>query len=332
MTNALVLLLWIVAFVNVAGYSVQAADTAPSRATLLFSALIVLQAEEKDETIRSPARKALRYLIENMPESDLGKVGSYTLATITLKRMRKRTARWPAVPWEIFVEFTLPYASLSEPRDQSLSAGFMDQLEAYVDKSIPAGTSLFDAVSLLNAKAFQYTDPPIKFVSAPPNKVNAYSAFEVVGNKTASCTGEAIFLVHALRLAGIPARVAGVPHWNRGRDKCPDGDRSPVCGNHNWVEAYTEKGWVFLDQNTGNPPNHAWFVPELTKELVPGSKFHSVYAATWNRRDPAYFPLVFDPYNAEVPAIERTKWYQSFSDPSKASGDHDNDIVVTAVA
>jgi hypothetical protein len=73
-----------------------------------------------------------------------------------------------------------------------------------------------------------------------------YSSTRVIENSSlnysplvhsnSSCTGLSVFLVAAYRSVGIPARVAGVPHWLKGPSICPDGDESPDCGNHNWGE------------------------------------------------------------------------------------------------
>lgn len=317
-------------------------DDAPmTRNRLFYIAHVQLYQREKNEEVLGPARRALRYLIDNMPESDLGVVKAATLASITLQRVRRRIERWPNVPWDVFVEFTLPYAALSEPRDESLSEDFLKRLEAHVMKYVTDKSSLFDVISILNKMAFAFTSPPIKFEPAPPNKLNAYSPYEVAQRKASSCTGEGVFLVYALRLAGVPCRVTGVPHWNRGPFLCPDGDKSPSCGNHNWVEAFTEHGWVFLDQNTDNPPNKAWFYPELTDELVPKDKWHAVYAATWNLKSRLRFPLVFDPDYHQVSAVERTATYQSHKllnsrdedeDDRGATNNNDASMAFTAIA
>jgi len=301
------------------------------RDQLYFSASTALPNKEKNETVLILARKALRYLIDNMPKSDLEVITADFLATITVNRIKKRLKRWPEVPWDVFVEFTLPYAALSEPRDKSLSKDFQNKLESHVDKYVTKDATLSQAAVVLNTKAYAITNPPIIFQAAAPNKVNAYSPYQVVQNKSSSCTGESVFLVYALRLAGIPARVAGVPHWNRGPQLCPLKDKSPKCGNHNWVEVFTEKGeWAFLDQNTANPLNKAWFVPELTNELKEGDRMHTIYAATWNIKTKLRFPLVFDPTYKEVSAVERTEWYQSnFHLPRTIAGD-ENFVAVAA--
>ena len=56
----------------------------------------------------------------------------------------------------------------------------------------------------------------IKFVAAPPDELNHYSVFSVLNARNSSCTGLAVFLACSLRSVGIPARVAGVPHWVKG--------------------------------------------------------------------------------------------------------------------
>jgi hypothetical protein len=60
-------------------------------------------------------------------------------------------------------------------------------------------------------------------------------------------TGVAMFLAFSLRSVGIPARVAGTPHWDKGPKVCPHGDADAPCGNHNWVEV-----WVLGDDHDVN--------------------------------------------------------------------------------
>lgn len=107
-----------------------------------------------------------------------------------------------------------------------------------------------------------------------------------------SCTGLAIFVVSCLRAVGVPARVAGVPHWNKGPTACPNGDRDADCGNHSWVEAHDGLQWIFVSPGDSHGGvEHGWFYPDPARDQIPKSGNHSIYASSWRRsrktRDPS---------------------------------------------
>ena len=189
---------------------------------------------------RAPAEQveALGALVSNMPCMDLENRANVSAAFLVdhvqdaLEARRAARARGWNVPWSVFLDAAVPYAALSEPRD-----GFNARraLRPFMSALVRPNATLEEAVVALNLRAWSFTAPPITFQASSPNKVNAYSPREVIAAKHASCTGESVFLVAALRSVGVPARVAGVPHWLKGPDVCPQGDASPPCGNHNWV-------------------------------------------------------------------------------------------------
>jgi len=160
----------------------------------------------------------------------------------------------------------VPFTVLTEDPfiDLDRRSLFLDYLEYIADTS---SCSTVECISLeLNRKIWNVRSPPIVFESAPPNRLNSYSINETWNRGNGSCTSMSVFLITGLRLLGVPARIAGVPHWNLGEDKCPHGDASEACGNHNWVEVFVpNKGWSFLDQRRPDqivlPLNHSWFFP-----------------------------------------------------------------------
>jgi hypothetical protein len=275
---------------------------------------ILLQRKIKPASMITSTIEALSSLVQNMPCTDIfnkQNVSGNFLVDHVIYRMQIRHRRWHGlIDWTMFLDAILPYATLTEPRD-----GFDVNkiLGPYMEKLLTSNSiSLREAIIQLNLHAWSFTSPPIVFKAAPPNKVNAYSVQQVIQAKQASCTGESVFLVAAMRSVGIPARIAGVPHWNKGPDACPDGDSSPPCGNHNWVEAFDGNDWVFVDQNSGlDTVNQAWFFPSLTNQLPGnGDKQHMIYASSWLRQSSLYFHLVFDSeHEKDVHAIDRTEWY-----------------------
>lgn len=232
------------------------------------------------------------------------------------------TAWGRETPWPIFLNEVLPYAILTEPRERWRAALF-DRLVPIISP-LTNGT---DAAIQMNLNAYKIVDPPIVFVAAPPNELNHYSVFEVMKAHNASCTGLSIFLVAALRTVGIPARIAGVAHWNKGKVICPNGDADPPCGNHNWVEVYIDGGWNFIDQDSGSQTlNSGWFYPEDTNYQVPHSANHSIYASSWSNLDylnkmfypkssaisnyKGHFPLAWDWNNTSVHGWDVTNLYK----------------------
>lgn len=138
---------------------------------------------------------------------------------------------------------------------------------------------------------------------------------EVVSSGKASCSGLSLLLVAACRSVGVPSRVVGVAEW-------PD-----KSGNHAWVEVYSEGSWSFLGAAEPGPLNSTWFHPWLS-----GDPRCTVYASTWHRvlprwhpkrllwwraeidaeqRPRCYFPVVWDPSDLSVPAVDVSAVYQA---------------------
>lgn len=183
----------------------------------------------------------------------------------------------------------------------------------------------------LNTRIWSVRKPAIIFEPAAPNQLNSYSVNETWTRGNGSCTSMSVFLITGLRLLGVPARIAGTPHWNLGPQKCPLGDASDACGNHNWVEVFVPgKGWSFIDQRRPDqvvlPLNHSWFYPEWTRGVSRSNQGnHSIYAASFIPlteldRDiypagtavlPAdHFPLAWDWRNYHMPAWDVSESYQ----------------------
>ena len=138
-----------------------------------------------------------------------------------------------------------------------------------------------------------------------------------------------VFLITGLRMLGVASRLTGVPHWNLGPKRCPLGDASPDCANHNWVEVFVPgKGWSFIDQRRPDqqvlPLNQSWFFPEWTRSLTSqDGGNHSVYAVSFlnpfdldydypvgeNVFEADHFPMVWDWQNHQIPAWDVTLAY-----------------------
>mmetsp|Transcript_18412 Transcript_18412/g.22008 ORF Transcript_18412/g.22008 Transcript_18412/m.22008 type:complete len:401 (+) Transcript_18412:45-1247(+) len=231
---------------------------------------------------------------------------------------------------EIFLNNVAPYAVFTEKRTDFRQYFFQNLrglvlLELGTATNNPSSSSRRDQyLSLITAvnehvwsifrNSITNEAQEVRFISAPPNEINNYSIDEIVngthtnGIPGSSCTGMAIYMTAAFRSIGLPTRAVGTPHWNRPKRECPEGDQSPECGNHNWVEVWVpsesrttdsddaatdddddEMGeWVFLSPGDGAPINSGWFAPvPLKYQVFAGGNsesknaLHAVYATSW---------------------------------------------------
>ena len=205
----------------------------------------------------------------------------------------------------------VPFTVLTEPLFVNQTRrSILQQFVSLV--AAPCGTDTACIVSELNEKVWAVSGNEIVFAPAPPGKLNSYGIDETWTRVNGSCTAMSVFLITALRFAGVPARIVGTPHWNN-----PAND-----GNHNWVEVYTSSGWSWVDQRRPDkivlPLNQSWFYPEWTQNnSVPHMGNLSIYAASFmpvNALNSARYPkgrfveeadwfkLAWDWENHDVPA------------------------------
>lgn len=276
---------------------------------------------ERNDTTDEMAR-ALWFLTSHMPPGDRSMPMRHFTDTVELAFEARREFQWAkSVPWKIFVNDVLPYAALTEPRDPwrpMFYRHFRDQVKNL--------TSLHEVAVWMNANAWNIVSPPIVFEPGnSPTGLNEYSPFQVMAAGHASCTGLAVFIVSCLRSVGVPARIAGTPHWNLGPKRCPHGDASDDCGNHDWAEVWTEPGgWSFIDPRGNLNLNSSWFFPLWTEHQTPGTHNHSIFATSWagtehiegqgGDDDPlafprTHFPMVWDWSNTVVPGWDVTVRY-----------------------
>ncbi|CAK8998333.1 Alpha-L-fucosidase [Durusdinium trenchii] len=267
------------------------------------------------------------FLVNFMPDADLDALKPSFVAENVRGALRARkTFHWASLaPLPVFYNDVLPYASLTEPRDP-----WRPKLFEFMREATSGCLDAVCAALALNSHAWEIVDPPIIFVAAKPDELNSYSPFQTMARHNASCTGLSVFLVDALRAAGVPSRIAGVPHWNKGVTVCPGGDADAPCGNHNWVEVFVDGGWHFLDQRGAhNELDRGWFFPADTNLQVPAGKDgaqtnHSIFSSSWApgevllKLDPhayasfspfSHFPMVWDWAARSVPAWESVAFY-----------------------
>lgn len=145
---------------------------------------------------------------------------------------------------------------------------------------------------------------------------------DVLVKRHGSCTAMSIFLADALRSMGVPARVTGIAVWNR-----------PEGGNHNWVEAYFDHQWNFIDAVPGVTWwNTAWFTEDGTAQKSVASGLSQIATPVWNTdlkttdyhvtwsKDEKKYPESDDSkvkVFLELPAIDRTAFYKDLAPKAK---------------
>jgi hypothetical protein len=247
------------------------------------------------------------------------------------------------IPRSVVMNDVFPFTVLTEPAfvDVRLREKFLHYARNIYIENCKNTKTVECAVKFLNEKLYDITTPPIVFEPAPPNTLNSYGIEELFERKKGSCTSMSVFLITGLRSIGVPARIAGVPHWNLSPSLCPDGDDSPSCGNHNWVEVYVPPttgsgGWSFVDQRRPDlailPLNQSWFFPDhIADNTIPGQGNHSVYAASFmpvsalmaskdeypigaGVLEADHFPMVWDWPNHSISAWDVSAAYRNSTD------------------
>jgi predicted esterase len=250
----------------------------------------------EDSLARVPAeqRASLAFLIAHMPERDLRSLSAERL----LDEVAGAHAAWEAAPWrerlpaEIFREYVLPYANVSEARDP-----WRAELRAIALPLIEGATTPLAAARKLNEQLF--AEVKVRYSTA--RKRADQSPKESMETGLASCTGLSILLVDACRSVGIPARIVGTANWVDKR------------GNHTWVEVWDGE-WHFTGAAEQDPAgfDRGWFVGDAAK-AQPGRE-HGIFAVRWERTG-VTFPLAWARGADEVAAEEVTARYARVSEP-----------------
>jgi len=166
----------------------------------------------------------------------------------------------------------------------------------------------------------------------------------------ASCTGLAILMVEALRAAGVPARVAGTAAWNGDRSKGNhnwvevwtghdySGGHSSSSSRKNAQQDNDGKcrcdaatttqdcqcGWSFLEPSPAQQtvdtldrnPCERWF---CRPERFAGTQTYAARLDNNQNNTNISFPLAWEWDNADVPAVNRTDYYQRVCAPCGGS-------------
>lgn len=244
-------------------------------------------------------RDGLRFLVENMPPSDLQTLSSkYLLDNTALAYEAYDKAPWKdSISKDLFLNDILPYSCLNEKRDNSRAMLREKSLPLIADCRTPG-----EAAQRLNQKLFPLLNARYSTERKRPDQ----SPLETIESGKATCSGLSILLVDACRAVGIPARVAGTPLW------------ANLRGNHTWVEVWDGE-WHFTGAAEPDPQglDRGWFTGDAAqaKKDVPE---HAIYASSFKKTGLA-FPLVWAPGIQWVPGVNVTDRYTAKT-PVAASG------------
>ena len=265
----------------------QALDRAGENKTELLNAL-------KD--IPQQQHPAFEYLVANMPDRDLESLSAeFIHQNITLAYEAMQHVPWAdQIPKEVFLDSVLPYANLSEDRDNWRPRFYKEFLPLVKDCE-----TISEAAEKLNATIF----PQLNVKYSRQRRRPDQGPFETIETGMATCTGLSILLVDACRAVGVPARVAGTPRWS---------DRS---GNHTWVEVWDD-GWHFTGAAEPAKLGQAWFAGKVAT-AQPGHRYHAIYAVSWKKTD-KYFPILWARDVRYVNAVDNTMMYLPKEQPAPA--------------
>lgn len=239
--------------------------------------------------VPSSQRGGMEFLIRHMPNRDLASLkAEFLLKNVQLAYQAWETSPWHGqIPKDIFLNDILPYASISETREDWRSDFFKRFASLVKDAKTPG-----EAAAILNNNVFKQLNVKYSTKRKRPDQ----SPSESIEQGVASCSGLSVVLIDACRAVGIPARFVGTPLWS---------NRS---GNHSWVEIYDD-GWHFTGacEATGPDLDKGWFVGRAAT-AVRDNPIHAIYATSY-KKTPIHFPMVWDWDARYVYAVNVTDRY-----------------------
>ena len=202
------------------------------------------------------------------------------------------------IPADIFLNEVLPYASLTESRDN-----WRKQLYEMCLPLVKDCRTAAEAGHLLNQQIFKL----LKVRYSTQRRAAVQGPFETMQSGMATCTGLSILLVDACRSVGVPARIVGTPLWFNN------------SGNHTWVEIW-DGVWHFTGAAEPSPEglNRGWFVGNASR-AIKDDRSHAIYASSFKRTDQD-FPLFRSRGSNYVSAVNVTERYTAGAKPAQQSG------------
>jgi poly(3-hydroxybutyrate) depolymerase len=233
-------------------------------------------------------RKAVAFLIANMPDTDLKSLtADFLLSNTALAFQARQEVPWGTdIPERVFLNDVLPYANVDEQRD-----AWRRHLYDLCMPIVKSCKTPAEAAQKLNSEVFHKLNVRYSTQRRAPNQ----SPKESIDQGKATCTGLSIILSDACRAVCVPARLAGT-QWVK------------KPGNHTWVEIW-DKGWHFTGACEPDPKglDRAWFVGDAA-HAQKDSLEHAIYAASFQKTR-VHFPLAWAMGRKDVPAENVTDRY-----------------------
>lgn len=208
--------------------------------------------EKRMEALNENVVLGMKYLYSNMPYSD---VGNYTFDTY-LDFVQQGIYLWEnssfvkEYPEEIFLNYVL-FHRTNDEEIKPCRTFFWKKLKDQI-----AGMNMKDAILEINhwcagEVLYQETD------------LRTGSALEIYRSGVGRCGEETVFVINALRSAGIPARQVHVPRWSH-RD-----------GNHAWVEAWCDGDWHYIGACEPEAVlDKGWFTSDASRAMMICSRWY----------------------------------------------------------
>jgi hypothetical protein len=227
-------------------------------------------AELQQALVQTPSaqKEGMAFLISYMPESDLKTLkADFLLENVDYAYKARAKYAWcAALPDSIFLNEVLPYANISEERD-NWRKDFYERFAKYVDDK----ENMVDAVmavahNIKNETGVEYNTNRSRVDISP---------FQAMKEQMATCTGLSILLTDAYRAVGIPSRLAGTAMWTNYK------------GNHTWSEVWIDGNWHFIEYYP-DTLDKSWFVADAGK-ADPENMLHWIYAASYKPTGMPYY-------------------------------------------
>jgi len=194
----------------------------------------------------------LKYLFAYMPLSDFADYDfEFFARQVDYAILTKTTYHWTAdLPDEIFLHYVLPLRVNNENLDTSRIVFYKD----LKDKLIPLNLWMEEAALEVN----HWCHERVTYRSTDERTISPLGALQ---SGFGRCGEESVFLVAALRAAGIPARQVYTPRWAHTDD------------NHAWVEVWIDGEWKFMGACEPAPVlNTGWFAAPATRAMLVHTK------------------------------------------------------------
>ncbi len=198
------------------------------------------------DSLSADERDAMEFLFAYMPLPDImDHSRQFHLDNVRAALAAKSAQEWgKEMPGYLFRHFVLPLRVNNEVLDDFRTRYFKEL------NDLVKGKSMTDAVLEINHWAHRH-------ITYTPTDGRTRPATGTLMNALGRCGEQSVFLVAALRTAGIPARQIYTPRW------------AHTDNNHAWVEAWVDGEWHYLGASEPAPVlDNAWFDAPVLRAML----------------------------------------------------------------